>query len=66
MSKHKHLKCPGCGAYIRGHVKETRNEYDGILRRRVCEECGVIIETLEKVSRFYSLGAKKATVRRVG
>lgn len=65
MSKPMHFKCPGCGAYIRGHVKETRNETDGIFRRRVCEECGAIIETLEKIDGFYQLGLKKQTARRV-
>lgn len=49
----KHFKCPNCGRYIRGAVRETRNEFEGVLRRRKCEECGIIIETLETITSFH-------------
>lgn len=65
MSKPKHFKCPGCGAYIRGPVKETRNEFDGVFRRRVCEECGLIIETLETIKAFYVVKKRSEVICRL-
>ena len=53
MSKPKHFKCPNCGKYIRGPVKETRNDGEGVFRRRRCEECDIIIETLEQITEFH-------------
>lgn len=53
MSRPMHYKCPNCGKYIRGAVKETRMDRGGIYRRRVCENCQIIIETMELIVGFY-------------
>jgi len=60
MSKPMHLKCPACGKYIRGAVKETRMIGDGIMRRRVCEKCNVIIETIERAYEYHEKDNKYA------
>ena len=53
MSRPMHFKCPSCNQYIVAPVKETRNEYDGVFRRRTCEKCGVILETLERITEYH-------------
>ena len=58
MHKPTHFQCPNCKQYIRAGVKETRNEYNGVFRRRVCEKCGVILETLEKITNYYEMYGK--------
>lgn len=50
MSKPKRFKCPSCGGYLRGKVRETRIEDRGVTRARICEHCGIIVETLETVT----------------
>ena len=62
LSKPMRMKCPECNAYIRAHVKETRVDARGIFRRRVCENCGLIIETLEHVENHYKKGCKNEEV----
>lgn len=53
MSKPMHLKCPNCKQYIRGPVKTTRMECDGIMRKRLCEKCGIMIVTMEEIVETY-------------
>ena len=53
MSKPMHMQCPSCNRYIRAPVKETRNECGGIMRRRYCEHCGIIIVTMERIKEHY-------------
>jgi transcriptional regulator NrdR family protein len=53
-----HFKCPNCGSYVRAPVKETRNEFGGVFRRRRCEQCKIIIETLEQITGFHKVGYK--------
>lgn len=58
MNRPARYQCPNCKEYIRAMVKETRNEYNGVFRRRACEKCGVIIETLEKITDFHVVHEK--------
>lgn len=53
MSKPMHFKCPNCGQYVRCPVRETRMDRGGIYRKRVCENCQIIIETMELIVGFY-------------
>lgn len=53
MSKPMHFKCPNCGEYVRCPVRETRMDLGGIYRRRDCEVCGIVIETLELITGSY-------------
>ena len=62
MDRPTHFKCPNCSGYIRAPVKETRNEYGGIFRRRRCEKCGVIIETLEQMTSYHALNSSGRVV----
>lgn len=53
MGKPMRLKCPNCGKYIRGAVRETRVDFEGIVRRRMCEKCDIVIETMEYITGFH-------------
>ena len=54
-----HLKCPACGEYIKAPVKDTRMQGDGIFRRRLCERCGRMIVTMERIVRDYEKRRQK-------
>lgn len=63
MSRPMHFKCPNCRQYIKAPVKETRNESDGVFRRRYCENCGIIIETMEKITEYHEKLMKHYTIK---
>ena len=54
-----HMKCPACGEYIKAPVRETRMQGGGIFRRRMCERCGRMITTMERVTSDYEKRRKK-------
>ena len=43
------FKCPECGKYIIARVMETRIDYGGVSRRRICEDCGRTFYTKERI-----------------
>lgn len=59
MSKPKHFQCPNCKNYVRAPVKETRNDGEGVFRRRCCEMCGIIMETLETITEYHEKRGRK-------
>lgn len=63
MSRPMHFKCPNCRQYIKAPVKETRNESDGVFRRRYCEKCGIIIETMETITEYHEKLMRHYTVK---
>ena len=59
MNKPKRFRCPACGGYIRGRVRETRIEEDGVTRCRICEDCGIIVDTLETITGYHEAIRRK-------
>ena len=43
------FKCPECGKYIIARVMDTRIDYGGVIRRRICEDCGRTFYTRERI-----------------
>lgn len=43
------FKCPQCGKYIIARVMDTRIDYGGVVRRRICEDCGRTFYTKERI-----------------
>lgn len=43
------FKCPECGKYIIARVLDTRIDYGGVRRRRICEDCGRTFYTKERI-----------------
>jgi transcriptional regulator NrdR family protein len=43
------FKCPECGKYIIARVLDTRIDYSGVCRRRICEDCGRTFYTKERI-----------------
>lgn len=43
------FKCPECGKYIIARVMDTRIDYGGVIRRRICEDCGRTFYTKERI-----------------
>ena len=43
------FKCPECGKYIVARVMDTRVDYGGVIRRRICEDCGRTFYTKERI-----------------
>jgi transcriptional regulator NrdR family protein len=43
------FKCPECGKYIIARVMDTRIDFGGVLRRRICEDCGRTFYTKERI-----------------
>lgn len=43
------FKGPECGKYIVARVMDTRIDYGGVIRRRICEDCGRTFYTLERI-----------------
>ena len=43
------FKCPECGKYIIARVMDTRIDYGGVSRRRICEDCGRTFYTKERI-----------------
>ncbi len=43
------FKCPECGKYIVARVMDTRIDYGGVIRRRICEDCGRTFYTRERI-----------------
>lgn len=43
------FKCPECGKYIIASVMDTRIDYGGVIRRRICEDCGRTFYTKERI-----------------
>ena len=43
------FKCPECGKYIVARVLDTRIDYGGVSRRRICEDCGRTFYTKERI-----------------
>lgn len=59
-----HFKCPKCGQYVRARVDETRIDNNAIVRRRLCEKCGCVIKTSERIIEYYESGKKRRTIKR--
>ena len=53
MIRPKHLKCPCCNEYVFAMVRDTRMEGSGIVRKRLCEKCGIMIITQEEIVDCY-------------
>ena len=43
------FKCPECGKYIIARVMDTRVDFGGVIRRRICEDCGRTFYTKERI-----------------
>ena len=43
------FKCPECCKYIIARVMDTRIDYGGVIRRRICEHCGRTFYTKERI-----------------
>lgn len=43
------FKCPKCNQYIIARVMDTRIDYNGVMRRRICEHCGATFITKERM-----------------
>lgn len=43
------FKCPECSRYIIARIMDTRVDYDGVVRRRICEDCGRTFITKERI-----------------
>jgi 5-methylcytosine-specific restriction endonuclease McrA len=41
--------CPGCHEKVGTKVTDTDISYNGVIRRRLCENCGTVIFTKEVV-----------------
>ena len=43
------FKCPECGKYTIARIMDTRVDYAGVKRRRICEWCGRTWYTTERI-----------------
>ena len=43
------FKCPDCGKYTIARIMDTRVDYAGVKRRRICEWCGRTWYTTERI-----------------
>lgn len=46
------FKCPACNKYTIARVMDSRIGAGGVIRRRICEWCGVTFITTEKMTRI--------------
>ena len=49
------FKCPECRKYIIARVMDTRVDFGGVIRRRICEDCGRTFYTKERVDHLTRL-----------
>ena len=64
MSRPMHFKCPNCKQYVRAPVQDTHIEDDAVVRRRICEKCGIRLKTSERILEYYEKNKKIRTVKR--
>ena len=53
------FKCPECGKYTVARIMETRVDYVGVSRRRICEWCGRTWYTKERIDHVTRMPTEK-------
>ena len=53
------FKCPECGKYTVARIMETRVDYAGVSRRRICEWCDRTWYTKERIDHVTRMPTEK-------